>query len=461
MPKLFLSIAVFLVSQLALADVLTLNNVLQRAASGTTDRTIIEQTYIENMSDVQLVTSSALPQVTSEITSNRMSLSTVGTNSSANGGAAGQGFGLTQTTQQAGDLPERAYGSSYGWGINLRTPILAFGRLGTLWDIKNGQEKMLGDSRAAQIQRYYVQVVQAYSEAILNLNRYQAAVRAETYAKAVADFTKFEYEGGGRSRVDYLRAKSFASLALAEKQRAQNLNATSVERLKVLIGIPVEESVELRPGVDNKISFLQIKDAKKGPRRDITLKEQEVDLNSKWADYRRASHWPTLYLVGGAKSSLSQIDYGAFKTNEDADPQDVFASNRHTYTVGLALTWTIFDGYRTTAESRKAAAALIKSKAQLDKLHREDKTARTEASENVRVANLVQNAASDAETAARLAFEQTDSDYKAGISSLTEMLEVQKDLSNTENELFQAYANKILAVANYKWVHGIDIAGEQ
>ena len=102
-------------------------------------------------------------------------------------------------------------------------------------------------------------------------------------------------------------------------------------------------------------------------------------------------------------------------------------------------------------------ATAVRSQTELEKLKREDKTARSEAKENIRVADLVLAAAADAETAARLAFEQTDSDYKAGIVSLTEMLEVQRDLSAAENQLFEAYASKILAVANYKWVHGLEL----
>ena len=82
-----------------------------------------------------------------------------------------------------------------------------------------------------------------------------------------------------------------------------------------------------------------------------------------------------------------------------------------------------------------------------------------EAKESWEVAGKVYRATLNAREAAEIAFNQMNSDFKDGSASLTEVLEVQTHLKNTERQLYQAYAGHILAAANYRLASGQDLQG--
>jgi len=445
-------------AELGSAREMALDDVLTRSRQNTTaQRQIIDLSYEQGMADVAVVKSAALPTISSNITANRVSRSLVG-----QGGGAQSGGGQSTPVQESamsGPNETRSFGHQYGVGVNLQTPIVAFGRIGVLSKIEDQHVKLLASMRDQQMQAYYMHIVQLYNTALLNLNRSEAAKRSASHARAVADFTQVEYEGGGRSRIDLLRSKSFSSTAVAEHRASMIRSASALENLRIALGMSIEEPLLLKPGIDDKSRFLQVDKKAEGVRPELKLKEQEVLVNNLWSHYRKGEYWPTLYLTGGANSNIDNVA-GPGRSNPGTPAQDAFKDERMNYSIGLSLQWTLFDGFRTPATARKAAAQAKMSQIEMETLLREDARAKNEALANLEIVDVILAAAVDARDAAQLSFQQIESDYKEGASSLQDMLEMQKELAAAENQVFEVYANKVLAVATYKLVHGIHIGGE-
>ena len=437
---------------------LALDDILDLAKRQTIDRSIIEHQYQAKKAESNVFRASALPTITSSLSSSRIAVptATLGGASLGSGGPPGQGAtNSDRDGSEAEGIPDRVFGNAYAVGINLSAPIYTFGRTGAVWSAWKTQQELLEEQRHSDVQNYYLDVITAYSSALTSKNLLRAAKRSERYAASLKQYTEIEYNGGARSKVDLLRATSFHALASAEASRAASQARATLARLQIKLGLTDQNDFTLQGGSDLPSNFLkEIESSKASPV--LQLAELRAQFASDMVGFHEGNHWPSLALMGSVSNQIRDID-GKSMDGSAHEFSDTVDPHKLTYSIGLGLNWTLFDGFRTSSQVRQAEAEKAVAEATVSKLKAEESVEQREAYEATRVASTIHMASKEAAEAAALAMDQIDSDFKAGAASMTEMLEVQKDLLDAERQLSEAYANKILTAARLRRVHGLDL----
>lgn len=411
---------------------LHLDDVIRIAAQTTDDKRIIEMDFEIANQDTQIYTSEAYPSL---------------------------GFRLgTAQGKSAIDLPTKINKiaiAQHEMAFNFKTPVFAFGRIGKLIELRDIQLDINSMSRDLQIQTYISRVIEFYAMTIQKLNLRHIAQQQLNYAQSLLEFTTIEFENGARSKVDFFRTKSNFSSARAYLQQIETDAASSLLRLKNILSISPQTPFELALGDLKQSWFIDqaIKESVDHTPLELQLKNLGLQLTTKSSEYQQARHYPTLYLTANLGTTAGKPNtYGP-----DTQIGDLFKPERLSYTIGLSLEWQLFTGFRTTATAHKALAEARKTEIQLQKLNREEQVKKQETYNRMQSALVIQQASTEAVTAMELAYKQSQSDFKAGTLSLTQLLEVQKDYENAQKSAFESYVNRILAAVEFRIAHGLHL----
>ena len=212
-------------------------------------------------------------------------------------------------------------------------------------------------SHHAALQKTLTDVVQAYFDAQTAKAAYGAKQKSEEIALQTLETARRREEKGAGAVSDTLQAATAHSRALLEKSRAQGAYRKSLSLLVFAMGIPAQTSITLADDLydtrspDTKELDAWLEETRKQHPAIIAAKAQLDAVNHK-VDAARSEGLPTLDLT----ANYYQNGYPG---------QGLQPSQTQTYTVGLALTVPLFEGFSRTYKIRGIEAQVEQRVAEL------------------------------------------------------------------------------------------------
>ena len=304
--------------------------------------------------------------------------------------------------------------------------------------IEGGREVLV--SLVAEVASSYIEL-RSYQERIAVV---EGAIRSQ---RDTAELIKTRMDAGLSAELEYRQALAQVSLRESRLPALKAGERRAMYRLGVLVGgFPDALSSELivadaQTGAETVIPIgapgeLLLR------RPDLRRAERELAAATARIGVETANLYPRLTLNGSF----------AF---EAADPGRVFDMNARSWNLGPAIRWNLFDGGRTRARvmaaDERAQAALI--------AFEQSFALAIEETENALVAFTQEDSKlrslSEAEQSNTRAVELAQERYKSGVGGFIDVLDSQRTLYDTQEELSAGKANALLAyVSIYRSLGG-------
>jgi outer membrane protein len=250
------------------------------------------------------------------------------------------------------------------------------------------------------------------------------------------------FKNGFSEKLDVDKASVQLANLQTEKQSAENQIANGYLGLKLLIGMPVTDSLMLT----DTISDEQIKEG--------LLNEGIFDYKSR-VEYQYAELGKKLNEYNVKRYKLSALPTlklnGDYTKNAQRTKFDIFGKGDWFTTayVGLNLNVSIFDGFLRKSNLEKAKLDVQRSNDQLDYLKLSINKEITEAVNDFRDAvNTLDFQKKNIELAEKV-YEQSKKKYEAGTGSTTEITNAQTDLRIAQTNYINAMYTAIIARVDY------------
>ncbi len=251
------------------------------------------------------------------------------------------------------------------------------------------------------------------------------------------------YDNGFAEKLDISKSKVQLANLQTEKTNVLTQVANGYLGLKVLLGMPVTDSLVLTDNINDEVIKQDVLEAgifDYNQRRDYQYTQLGIKLNEYDIQRYKLSKVPTLSLNGYYNKNAQRNEFNFFKSGEDWF--DISA-------ISLNLNIPIFNGFATNAKIAQARIALQKTKNQAEAL-------------KLNIDNEIQVARNNYVTAinsldyqkenmalAEEVFQQTKKKYEVGTGSQTEINTAQNDLKMAQTNYINAMYNATIAKVDY------------
>lgn len=257
--------------------------------------------------------------------------------------------------------------------------------------------------------------------------------------------TKEIYKNGFAEKLDVDRlAVQITNLQTEEAQTENNI-ANGYTGLKILMGMPVKDSVVLMDTLsDDKIKegVLENDNYNYNDRKEYQLSQLNNKLNELTVKRYKESQIPTLYFNG----SYGKQGYS------NNNRLDVFDANSSWYTssyIGLQLNLPIFNGFSTRAKIQESKIQLRQSENDIEStkltIDNDVAVARNNFATAIATMDFQQQNMQLAETV----YDQTKKKYEVGTGSITDINNSQTDLQTAQSNYISALYNAIIAKVDF------------
>ncbi len=238
---------------------------------------------------------------------------------------------------------------------------------------------------------------------------------------------------------DLLQAKVYRSGIHQQLIETRNMVRTSGEYIKLLTATDVQ--LVIAPAGNDKIEVTRLAFGTTGAttRSDIESGKLKSTAASNMVKVARGSMLPHLNM-SAEKNWYSSEDF----LGDDADA----------WTVGVYATWDIFSGFENIGAMKKARAQSRAANYMLDFETRKATVEATQAKLELEAAIDEYSVASDAVTAAREGLRSVTNQYREGLASMVDLLDVQAASTMAEGNLVQAGFDVSTGVAKLRFAGG-------
>lgn len=250
--------------------------------------------------------------------------------------------------------------------------------------------------------------------------------------------TREIYKNGFAEKVDVDKLTVQISNLQTEKFKVQNTIANGYSGLKVLIGMPVKDSLILTDTLNEaqlKEDILESSTYKYTDRRDYQL----LDLTSKLNQYNikryKLSQIPTLSFNANYSKQAQRSQFDFF------EKKDWFTTSY----IGLALKIPIFNGFSTRAKIAQSKLEWQQTLNQMEGLKINIDNDVVVAKNNFTTAIATMDFQKQNMALAELVYEQTKKKYEIGTGSTTEINTAQVDLQTAQTNYISALYDAIIA----------------
>lgn len=238
---------------------------------------------------------------------------------------------------------------------------------------------------------------------------------------------------------DLLQAKVYRSGIYQQLIETRNMVRTSGEYIKLLTATDVQ--LVIAPTSSDKIDVARLAFGATGAttRSDIESGKLKSTAAGNMVKVARGSMLPHLNM-SAEKNWYSSEDF----LGDDADA----------WTVGVYATWDIFSGFENIGALKKARAQSRAAKYMLDFETRKATVEATQAKLELEAAIEKYNVANDAVTAAREGLRIVTNQYREGLASMVDLLDVQAASTMAEGNLVQAGFDVSTGIAKLRFAGG-------
>ena len=238
---------------------------------------------------------------------------------------------------------------------------------------------------------------------------------------------------------DLLQAKVYRSGIYQQLIETRNMVRTSGEYIKLLTATDVQ--LVIAPTSSDKIDVARLAFGATGAttRSDIESGKLKSTAAGNMVKVARGSMLPHLNM-SSEKNWYSSEDF----LGDDADA----------WTVGVYATWDIFSGFENIGALKKARAQSRAAKYMLDFETRKATVEATQAKLELEAAIEKYNVANDAVTAAREGLRIVTNQYREGLASMVDLLDVQAASTMAEGNLVQAGFDVSTGIAKLRFAGG-------
>ena len=247
------------------------------------------------------------------------------------------------------------------------------------------------------------------------------------------------FDAGLAKKIDYDRSNVVLNNIVASRQQLVNAVQISENALKFMIGMPMEQEIELPATTFDTPKMAAYDSTLTNNRTEVKVLEKQIELLNWQKKASEAAYYPTVALAA---------NYGAFGQGDKVpwwhgERNGVFWSD--VSGINLQVNIPIFNGFATRSririndiEIRKAEAGLRDVKLGLDL---EQKNAVTQINNNLITIKTQEANVSLAEEV----LANTQNNYRYGLATLNDLLDAERDLSDARNNLTRAQLDYKLA----------------
>ena len=250
------------------------------------------------------------------------------------------------------------------------------------------------------------------------------------------------YDNGFREKIDVDKLVVQLANLNTEKIKANNMITNGYSGLKVLMGMPVKDSLVLTDTLDdNQIreGVLEASQFKYTDRNDFQISELTNKLNTLNVRRYKLSQLPSLLLVGGYSKQAQRYEFDFFGKG------DWFTSSY----VGLQLKVPIFNGFAMRARTQKARLELQKSQNQTEALKINIDAEVEQAQNNFISAVAAMDYQKKNMALAEKVYGQTKKKYEIGTGDANEINTAQLDLKTAQTNYISALYDAIIAKTDF------------
>ena len=250
------------------------------------------------------------------------------------------------------------------------------------------------------------------------------------------------FDNGFTERVDIDKLVVQLANLETEKLKANNMISNGYSGLKLLMGMPIKDSLVLTDTLDdNKIKegVLEATQYKYSDRKDFQVSEITNELNSLNVRRYKLSQLPSLALVGGYSKQAQRYEFDFFGKGE------WFTSSY----LGLQMRIPIFNGFSLKAKTQQARLELQKTQNQTEALKISIDSEVESAKNNFISAISSMDFQKKNMALAEKVYGQTKKKYEIGTGSATEINTAQLDLKTAQTNYISALYDAIIAKIDF------------
>ena len=430
----------------ASAQALSLPAALQEASSKSEEALLLKEKETHVAAQKREVWAEGLPRITAMASAGRgnsvMDASMFpGFADGDSGGGGSNAFSFTQ--------------NRYAYGIEAQQSLFSFGRLTQAVKAANNQEKAESSDRRRSMQQLQLRTLDAYYGVVTTRARLQTLNSSvKRYSETVA-FLESNFRMGSGIRANVLRAITALKAQEPERLRAERDAEAAQMSLNRLLGRDLDAPMELDTATALPMDpIVEAPDAKSleetiGNRPDIqNMTYARRSLEGR-ARYIKMLYLPSLGATG-------KIGVTAF----DTDQLFEFDKNKE-WQVGVGLNWALFDGFGNMARAQQVQSN-ARSLELNERIARKMALVEIESAfRDYRAADTGLAAAEQAVTAAREAQAMVSEDFRAGKGAITDLLETEDVLRQTEFGVLAARHQRVRSQAALRLALGKGLINEE
>lgn len=254
--------------------------------------------------------------------------------------------------------------------------------------------------------------------------------------------TKAMFANGFAEKLDINKINVQLANLKTQKASAENAIATGYLGLKVLMGMPLKDSLILT----DKITEEQIKAGilvdsyQYSDRKDFQYAELGKKLNEFNVRRYKLSYLPTVALSGNYAKNAQRNKFDFFGKG------DWFTVS----SIGLNISVPIFSGFAKDARVKQAQISLEQTNNTLANFKNQIDNEVSQASMNLKVALATIDYQRQNRELAEIVYDQTVKKFQAGVGSNTEITAAQADKTTAESNYINALYSAIIAKIDYQ-----------
>lgn len=255
------------------------------------------------------------------------------------------------------------------------------------------------------------------------------------------------YENGFTEKLDIDKIGVQLTNLQTEKLKANNLIQNGYSGLKVLMGMPIQDSLQLADSINSTTILDGVLEAGQfnySSRREFQIGEITNKLNGLNLRRYKLSQLPTFSIVGNYNKNAQRNSFDFFNKG------NWFTSSY----IGLSVQVPIFHGLQARARIRKAELELQKSINNQDQLKIQIDNEILAAKNNFTAAISTLDFQKKNMELAEKVYEQTKKKYEIGTGSTSEINDAHLELKNAQTNYLTALYDAIVAKADFLKANG-------